>query len=109
MTDNANDDRNIAVLTHLGGIFFSVLPGLVVWLLKKDDHAYLAEQAREALNFQMSVLIAYLLAWLLVLVLIGLALLPVIYVLNILLCIVAAVKTSQGKAYRYPFSLRLIN
>ena len=53
------NDRNIAVLTHLGGIFFSFVPGLIVWLLKKDENTYVGEQAREALNFQISVLIAY--------------------------------------------------
>lgn len=103
------NDKNIAVLTHLGGIFFSFLPGLVVWLLKKDDSPYIGEQAREALNFQISVLLAYLVSYLLVFILIGFALLAVIWIANIVLCILAAVSTSKGESYRYPFSLRLIN
>lgn len=104
-----SDDRNIAVLTHLGGIFFSFVPGLIVWLLKKDDNAFIGEHAREALNFQITVLIAYLACSVLMLILIGFLLMGVVWLGNIILCIVAASKTSQGETYRYPFTLRLIN
>lgn len=103
------NDKNIAVLTHLGGIFFNVFPGLIVWLLKKDDNAFIGEQAREALNFQITVLLGYVVAWILAWILVGFLLLPVIYVANLVLCIVAAVNVSKGMAFRYPFSLRLIS
>lgn len=103
------NDKNFAVLTHLGGIFLSVIPGLVVWLLKKDDSPYLAEQAREALNFQISVLLAYLVSYVLMIVLIGFALVAIVWIGNIVLCILAALAASRGENYRYPFSLRLIN
>ena len=103
------DEKNIAVLTHLGGIFFSFVPALIVWLLKKDDSAFIGEQAREALNFQITILIACVVAWVLVFILIGLALLPLIYLANLVLCIVAAVGVSRGESYRYPFALRLIS
>lgn len=103
------NDRNIAVLTHLGGIFFGLIPALIVWLLKKEDSAFIGEQAREALNFQITVLFGYMAAWILAWVLVGLALLPLIYVGNLVLCIVAAVKVSKGEQYRYPLALRLIN
>jgi len=103
------DEKNIAVLTHLGGIFFSFVPALIVWLLKKDDSAFIGEQAREALNFQITILLAGVVAWVLVFLLIGLALLPLIYLANLVLCIVAAVGVSKGQSYRYPFALRLIS
>jgi uncharacterized Tic20 family protein len=80
-----------------------------VWLLKKDDSAYIAAQAKEALNFQITILIAQLAAWILLWLLIGFLLMPIIWVLNIVLCVVAAISSSKGQAYRYPFSLRLIN
>ena len=48
-------------------------------------------------------------AWVLVFILIGLALLPLIYLANLVLCIVAAVGVSKGESYRYPFALRLIS
>jgi uncharacterized Tic20 family protein len=107
MTDT--NEKNIAVLTHLGGIFFSILPALIVWLLKKDDSAFIGEQSREALNFQISVLIAYVVSGMLMVLLIGFFLMWLVWLANVILCIVAAVKTSKGEEYRYPFSLRLIS
>ena len=58
----SSDDKNIATVTHLGGTIFSFVPGLLVWILKKDDSAYLADQAKEALNFQITMLIAQFIA-----------------------------------------------
>ena len=109
MSEASANDKNIAVLTHLGGIFFGFIPALIVWLLKKDDSAFVGEQAREALNFQITVLIGYMAAWVLAFLLVGFVLLPLIYVGNLVLCIVAAVNVSKGKEYQYPLALRLIN
>lgn len=105
----SNDDKNIATVTHLGGTVFSFVPGLVVWILKKDDSAYLSDQAKEALNFQITILIASFVAALLMWLLIGFLLLPLVWLLNIVFCIIAAISTSKGETYRYPLCLRLIN
>ncbi len=104
-----NDEKNIATITHLGGTVFWFIPALVVWVLKKDDSAYLADQSREALNFQITILIAQFVAGLLAIILIGFVLMGIIWLLNIIFCIIAAVATSKGETYRYPFCLRLIN
>jgi uncharacterized Tic20 family protein len=109
MADISSDDKNIVVLTHLGGILFSFLPGLIVWLLKKDDNPYIAENAREALNFQITLMIAYFISWILAFILVGFVLIGVLWLANIILSIMAAVATSKGESYRYPFALRLIN
>jgi uncharacterized Tic20 family protein len=109
MADISSDDKNIVVLTHLGGILFSFLPGLIVWLLKKDDNPYIAENAREALNFQITMVVGYGICWILMFLLIGFALMPLLWLANIVFCILAAVATSKGESYRYPFALRLIN
>ena len=105
----SNDDKNIATITHLAGAVFSFIPSLVVWLLKKDDSEYISVQAKEALNFQISVLLAQCVAWVLAWILIGFLLMGIIWLANIVLCIVAAIATSKGETYRYPFTLRLIN
>jgi uncharacterized protein len=104
-----SDEKNIAVITHITGIFFSFFPGLIVWLLKKDESPYISDQAREALNFQITVLIAWFISGLLMFVLIGFLLIALVWVANIIFCIMAAVAASKGEAYRYPFALRLIN
>ena len=108
-TEPSSDDKNIATITHLGGTVFSFVPGLLVWIVKKDDSAYLADQAKEALNFQITMLIAQFIAWILVWVLIGFFLIPLIWLLNVVFCIIAAISSSKGETYRYPFCLRLIN
>lgn len=104
-----NDDKNIATITHLGGILFSFILALIVWLLKKDDSEYIAAQAKEALNFQITILLAQFIAGILVWLLIGILLIPIIWLVNIVLCIIAAISTSKGEDYRYPLTLRLIN
>ena len=109
ITTPSSDDKNIATVTHLGGTVFSFIPGLLVWILKKDDNAYIADQAKEALNFQITVLIASFVASILIWLLIGFILLPIIWVVNIVFCIIAAIASSKGELYRYPLCLRLIN
>ena len=108
-TTPSSDDKNIATVTHLGGTVFSFVPGLLVWILKKDDSPYLADQAKEALNFQITMLIAQFIAGILVWVLIGFVLIPIVWIFNVVLCIIAAIASSKGETYRYPFCLRLIN
>ena len=108
-TEITADDRNIAVITHLAGTLFSIFPGLIVWLLKKDDSTYIADQAKEALNFQITILLAYFISTVLAFILIGFVLMGVIWITNIILCIIAAIAASKGESYRYPFALRLIN
>ena len=108
ITIPSNDDKNIATITHLGGTVFSFIPALIVWLLKKDD-PYIYDQAKEALNFQITVLIAQFIAGVLAIILIGFIFIGIIRLVNVVFCIIAAISTSKGEAYRYPFSLRLLN
>lgn len=109
ITTPNSDDKNIATVTHLGGTVFSFVPALIVWILKKDDSAYIADQAKEALNFQITVLIAQFVAGILAIILIGFLFMGIIWILNVVFCIIAAIASSKGETYRYPFCLRLIN
>jgi hypothetical protein len=105
----SNDEKNIATVTHLGGTVFSFIPALVVWIIKKEESAYISDQAVEALNFQITLVLAYIAAGVLSWILIGLIFFPILWILNIVFCIIAAISTSKGETYRYPFALRLIN
>ena len=109
ITMPSNDDKNVATITHLGGTVFSFIPALIVWVLKKDDSPYIADQSKEALNFQITMLIAQFIAWVLVAILIGFLLIGIVWLFNIVFCIIAAISSSKGETYRYPFCLRLIN
>ena len=107
-TTPSNDDRNLAMLAHLLGIVSGFVGALIIWLIKKDQSAYVDEQGKEALNFQITMLIAVVGAWMLMFVLIGFVLLPLLLVANFVFCILAAVAVSNGKNYRYPVSIRLL-
>lgn len=109
ITEPTSDEKNIATITHLGGIVLFFIPSLIVWLLKREDGGYIEDQSREALNFQVSVMIAMFAANILMWILIGFLLIPAIWLGNIVFCIFAAVASSKGEEHRYPFSLRLIN
>lgn len=109
LTVPSNDEKNIATITHLGGILFSFIPSLIVFLLKKDDSAYIRVQAREALNFQITLLLGQFVAYILIFILVGFLLLGLIWLFNIVVCIIAAIASSKGEGYRYPLTLRLIN
>ncbi|HYN53761.1 MAG TPA: DUF4870 domain-containing protein [Methylotenera sp.] len=109
ITTPSSDDKNIATVTHLAGTVFSFIPSLIVWILKKDDNEYISSQAKEALNFQITVLIAQFVAGVLALILIGFVFMGIIWLANIVLCIIAAISTSKGEIYRYPLTLRFIN
>ncbi len=110
-TGGSNDDRTIAILTHLSGIVFSFIVPLVIWLVYKDQagKSYLVTEAKEALNFQIAVLIGYIVCTVLMVILIGALLMPLVWLFNIVFCILAAVKVSNDGSYRYPLTLRLIN
>jgi uncharacterized protein len=104
----SNDDRNIAMLAHLLGIFTGFIGALVIWLIKKDESSFINDQAKEALNFQITVAIGFCAAWVLAFILIGFLLVPAIMVANFIFCILAAIAASKGTLYRYPFALRLV-
>lgn len=115
---NTQDERTWSMLAHLSslaGLLFSGLGficgfigPLVIWLLKKDQSHIVAENAKEALNFNITYTIYSLIAMLLVFLVIGIILIPIVYVVWIVFAIIAAVKSNQGQYYRYPFIFRFI-
>jgi uncharacterized protein len=97
---------HLAVLAVLiGPMLMNVLGPLVVWLLKKNDHPFIDEQGKESLNFQISMTIYSLAA---VISIIGIPLAIIIGIADIVLIIVASIKTSNGENYRYPLTIRFI-
>ncbi|MHC4721192.1 MAG: DUF4870 domain-containing protein [Planctomycetota bacterium] len=100
--------KNMALLCHLLGFFTCFIGPLIIWLIKKDDDPFIDQQGKEALNFQITVTIASIVAGLLTVVCIGAILLPVIGIADLVFVIMACVASSKGEAYRYPVCLRLI-
>lgn len=104
----SKEARTMAMLAHLLGIVTGFLGPLIIWLIKKDEDAFINDQAKEALNFQITVAIAMIVSGLLMFVCVGFFLVPAVAVLNLILCIMAAMKANEGISYRYPMTLRLI-
>ncbi len=109
----SSDSRNWATFAHLSAFVMflgipSLLGPLVVWLAKKDD-PYVEAQAKEALNFNISMLIYAVAAGISVLLLIGLIALPAVFITWFVLVIVAAIRSADGEQYRYPFTIRLVS
>src|SRR3954471_12165318 len=107
--------RNWNILCHasaLAGVFFHfpghLLGPLIVWLAKRDDSPEIDAHGKESLNFQISMLIYNVVAAIFCLVLIGFAFLAILWVLNAIFVIIAAINASDGKFYRYPMTIRFI-
>jgi len=107
--------RQWGMLSHLAALglfigipFGNVIGPLLIWLLKKDDHPFIADQARESLNFQISLFIYGICAGILVLLAIGFLFLIAIGVMAIVFPVIAAYKASAGLKYRYPLTIRFL-
>jgi uncharacterized Tic20 family protein len=100
---------HLCALVGLFGNGIGVLLGpLVVWLLKKHQHPFINEHGREAVNFQITMVVAALVSLVLTFVVIGFLLLIVIGISVVVFPVIGAIQASKGEPYRYPFAIRLI-
>jgi len=110
----SQEDRNWGLIAHLSSLsgliipLGSVLGPLIVYLVKKDQSAFGTDCAKEALNFNITVLIAAIVCGILWLVFVGILLSVVLFFAWVVLTIIAAVRASEGTSYRYPATLRLV-
>ena len=115
-SSTSSEVRTWSVLCHasaLLGLFFHffghLLGPLIVWLIKRDLSPEVDANGKESLNFQISMLIYDIVAGILCIVLIGIPILIALWILNTVFVIIASVKTSEGKFYRYPFTIRFLS
>lgn len=114
-TPATQDERTWGMVSHLSALvgviipFGGIIAPLVIWLVKRDQSAYVAEHAKEALNFNITVGIAGVVCWILVFAFIGVPLAITLGIYWLVMTIIAAIKANEGNAYRYPFALRLVN
>ena len=110
MSDVSQDDKTMAMIGHLSGIVAGFIGPLVIWLINKDktDKDWLNGQAKEALNFQITLLIGYIIGIVLSVILIGVFLNLALWLACIILSIMAGMKANEGVDYKYPFAIRLI-
>ena len=111
-----DDARQWATICHIAalagllgnGIGFVIGP-LIVWVIKREDHPFIDEAGKEAVNFQITMIIAALLSAVLAVIGIGFVLLIVVGVMMVVMPIIAALRANRGIPYRYPLSIRFIN
>jgi uncharacterized Tic20 family protein len=107
--------RNWCVLAHALALVGFLVPvaghivgPLIVWLAKREDSPEIDAHGKESLNFQVSMLIYNVISGVLCLVLIGFLFLLILHILNVIFVIIASIQASEGKLFRYPFTIRLI-
>ena len=108
-------ERTCAMFAHLSSFLgytciplANIIAPLIIWQVKKDDMPFASDQGKECLNFQISMLIYVIISAILIIILIGVAFLVILYVMNIILTIIAAIKANEGVTYRYPLTMRFI-
>ena len=110
-----NEERTLAMLCHLSALamfifpFGNIIGPLLVWLIKRDQYTEVDRQGKNALNFQISITIYTIIALMLVILFIGIPLLVAIGILNIVVIVIASIRSNNGERFEYPFSLKLIN
>lgn len=112
-----SDERTWAMVAHLGppilallsaGILPFLVP-LLIWLFLRDRSAYVADQAKESLNFQLTLLIAYIVGLILIVAIVGIFIVVAAWVISIVFAILAAMAVNRHEAYRYPINIRMVS
>ena len=103
-----SDARLWAMLGQLSGIILGFVGSLIIMLVFGPRSAFVKKESTEALNFQITVTIAYVVSFILTFILIGFVLFLAVWILNIVFCIIAGMKNNQGLEYRYPLTFRFV-
>ena len=110
----SKDERTWAMLSHFSALcmfifpFGNILAPLIIWLIKKEEMSFVEDQAKEVLNFQISMTIYLLISGILCFILIGIPFVIGLGIFNVIITIIAGIKANDWKSYRYPINLRLI-
>jgi len=105
---NPADEKLWATLIHIGGILFGVLPALIGYLVLKDRGPFIRAHTATALNFQITLLIAYIAGGITVLIVIGFFVIAAAVILALVFGIMAAIAANNGQYYTYPLSIKFV-
>ncbi len=106
---NPSDERLYSTLVHIGGIFFSFVPALIAYLVLKDRGPFIREHSVTALNFQLTVAIAYIVGSVLLVILVGAFILLAAGIASIVFGILAAIAANKGERYTYPMAIKFVS
>jgi hypothetical protein len=107
------DEKMMGMLAHILGAVTSFLGPLIIWLIKKDESPFVNDQGKEALNFQITIVIGYVVAMILSFIpfvgCVTMIVIPALGITSLIFGILGGLDANKGNAYRYPFALRLIS
>ena len=103
------DEKLWSILVHIGGIVFGFIAPLIGYLVLKDRGPFVREHSAAALNFQLTMLIGYVIGAVTFIFLIGIFILMAVWVLTVVFGILAAVAANQGRYYTYPLSIKFVS
>ena len=106
LTTPTSEERTMAVLSHILCVIGGFLAPLIIYLIKKDESAYIRSHAKESLNFQLTVLLAWIALWIVTMILtfiffffsfLGFPLMVLLMIANLVLVIIATIRASENK------------
>ena len=97
-----------ALVGLLGNGIGFLLGPLAVWLMKREDDPFVDANGKEAVNFQITMMLAAVVSAFLIVILVGFLLLAIIGVMAVIFPIIAGLKAKEGEVYRYPMTIRFI-
>jgi uncharacterized Tic20 family protein len=103
------DEKLWATLIHVGGILFGFLPALIGYLVLKDRGPFVHQHTATALNFQLTMLIGYVVGFVTSFILIGFFVLIAVAIVIIIFSIMAAIAANNGQNYTYPLSIKFVS
>lgn len=103
------DEKLWATLVHVGGIFLGFLPAVIGYIVLKDRGPFVRAHTATALNFQITMVIAYAVGTVTSLLLIGIFIIIAAAIVTIVFSILAAVAANQGQYYTYPLSIKFVS
>jgi uncharacterized Tic20 family protein len=106
---SSTDPKTMAMLAQLLGLFTGFVGPLIIYLVNGDKDPFVRHHSAEALNFQITMFIGYLVSFVLMLVLIGFLTFFVIWIVGLVFMIQATIAANRGEWYRYPINLRLVS
>lgn len=102
------DEKLWSTLTHIGGIIFYFVVPLITYLVFKDRGPFVREHTRQALNFQLTLLIGWVAGAVLSIILIGYLVWLATGIASIVFGIIAAIAANKGEMYKYPIAIQFI-
>ncbi|MBX3093957.1 MAG: DUF4870 domain-containing protein [Cryobacterium sp.] len=106
---NPGDEKTFSILTHILGIFFNFVPALIAYIVFRDRGPFIRQHTATALNFQITILIAYAVGVITTFLLIGFLILIATGILTIVFSIIAAVAANRGEYYTYPVAFKFVS